>query len=90
MTKNSRKQGKAISISPGVPMTPPGWKGTGNLLRDIESMYGRSALNDSGVRARIRQEFKGQIEITKLDGEWRIEHKSKRPARELDKKEEAT
>jgi len=61
------------------PRTPPGWKKSGNLLYDLNKMYGRTALNDPKVRARIRKESKGKVDVKEIDGEWRLVEKGVQP-----------
>ena len=74
MAKNSRKHRKALKLKVGLPIprTPPGYKRTGNLLHDLSTMYGPTALNDSGIRARIRREYKGRIEVELINEEWQF------------------
>lgn len=55
-----------------LPRTPPGWKKTGNLLFDLNKMYGRAALENPNVRTMLRREYKGRIEIKRIDGSWQI------------------
>jgi hypothetical protein len=55
-----------------IPATPPGWKGTGSLLHDLNAKYGRRALNDPTIRARIRSESSGRVDVKEIDGEWQL------------------
>jgi hypothetical protein len=57
---------------PMIPRTPPGFKPTGNLLSDLNKMYGSAALRNGKVRATIRRKYKGTIEVAQIDGEWCI------------------
>jgi hypothetical protein len=55
-----------------IPRKPSGWKGSGNLLHDLNEKYGRAVLNDKDVRARIRHEYGQKVDVKRIDGEWRI------------------
>jgi len=55
-----------------IPRTPPGWRKTGNLLFDLNKMYGQSALEIPDVRTMLRREYKGKIDIKRIDGRWQI------------------
>ncbi len=70
MAKNARKHGKAIKLKRRSLPSTPGFKRTGNPLYDLNKIYGRVDLKDPGVRAKIRRDTRGQIEIKLVDGEW--------------------
>jgi hypothetical protein len=55
-----------------IPRTPPGWRKTGNLLFDLNKMYGQAALENPNVRTMLRREYNGRIEIKRIDGRWQI------------------
>jgi hypothetical protein len=80
MAKNSRKHGKKIKLKRrSLPRRPLGYERTGNRLYDLNRMYDRVDLNDPGVRAKIRRDTKGQIEIKMVNGEWRPVVKAGQP-----------
>ena len=62
-----------------IPATPPGWKGTDNLLNDLNAKYGRRALSDKNVRALIRKESHGKVDVVEIGGEWRLVEKDTQP-----------
>jgi hypothetical protein len=49
-----------------------GYRKTGNPIYDLNERYAPEDLNDPTVRARIRREAKGQIEIKLVDGVWQL------------------
>jgi hypothetical protein len=55
-----------------LPLTAPGWRRTGNLLFDLNKMYGSAALEDPKTRAMLRREYRGKIVIKQVDGRWQI------------------
>lgn len=65
MTKS--KKDEKLSL---IPRTPPWYRRTGNLLADLNRMYGPAALRDGKIRAAIRRKYEGQIEVKRINGEW--------------------
>ncbi|SRR6266403_1910797 len=57
-----------------IPLTAPGFRRTGKLLHDLNKMYGAAALKNAKIRAELRRKYKGQIEISEIDGKWQIRH----------------
>jgi hypothetical protein len=55
-----------------IPLTPPGYRKTGNLLFDLNKMYGRAALENPKTRTMLRQKYKGKIEVKRISGTWQI------------------
>jgi hypothetical protein len=67
----------------GIPLTPPGYRPTGNLLTDLNRMYGSRALKSGKVRAALRRKYPGEIEVKQINGEWCLYPKKKQTS--LDK-----
>ena len=63
MAKNARKHGQATKLKRRSLPRTPGFKRTGNPFYDLNKIYGRVDLHDPGVRAKIRRDTRGQIEI---------------------------
>lgn len=71
MAKNSQKRKKAAGkVRLPIPTRPPGQRLTGDPLHDLNALYGGSALHDPSVRAKIRRDTKGQVEVKRIDGKW--------------------